>query len=87
MQGRVKAWFPHNHYGFIQIDGGMEFFFHGTAVARDYRIRTHDAVEFWLDDDPLHRGNLIGVDIKPLPRSTVNLPALGSVRSAGARFE
>ena len=71
MQGRVKAWVPQYHYGFIQIDGGMEFFFHGTAVDRDFRIRTRDEVEFLLDDDPRGRG-LIAVDVRPL---RVELPA------------
>jgi cold shock CspA family protein len=72
MQGRVKAWFPHHYYGFIQIDGGIEFFFHGSAVARDFQIRTRDQVTFWLADDP--RGGLMAVDIKPLPPSAISLP-------------
>ena len=64
MQGRVKAWFPHKFFGFVQIDGGIDFFFHGSAVAADYRIRTHDQVEFLLEDDPRGPG-LIAVDVRP----------------------
>ncbi len=64
MRGRVKNWYPERFFGFIEVEGGQIWFFHGTAVEPDYRIRTHDKVEFWLDDDPYGRG-LVAVAVRP----------------------
>ena len=69
MQGRVKNWYPSQHFGFIRIDGGMSFFFHGSQVKNtEGGIRTGQEVEFLLADDPKY-GNLVAVDVQVVPKT------------------
>jgi cold shock CspA family protein len=66
MQGVVKLFLRSQHYGFISTEAG-DFFFHGSGVIGGAdTIRTGEHVQFWLDDDPRGRGNLIAVDVRPL---------------------
>ena len=61
MEGTVKFFLPEKRFGFISIEGGLDFFFHGRHVIGDIPS-AGDTVSFWIDEDR-HRGTLEAVEV------------------------
>jgi cold shock CspA family protein len=61
MQGKIARFFPDKGFGFIWTEAA-EWFFHESQVIGE--VRRGDFVEFWLDDDPRHRSELIAVEVR-----------------------
>jgi len=61
MLGTVKFFLATQSYGFIAIEGGLDFFFHGAQVVGEVP-KAGDQVSFWLSDDS--RGRLEAVEVQ-----------------------
>lgn len=66
MQGKVRQWFPDRFYGFIEIEGGLDYFFHGSEVSGDGEVRRGSRVEFLIDDDPRGGEKLVATGVQVL---------------------
>ena len=66
MQGTVKFFRPApQFYGFISIEGSLDFFFHGAQVVGEIP-KAGDEVSFWLEDDPRDDGRLAAVEVRKI---------------------
>jgi cold shock CspA family protein len=79
MIGRLKQFHPavtgpdgrkRGFYGFIRIDGGRSFFFHGKDAQDPDRLRLGDEVEFLLTDGRVD-GELIATAVRRKMDATV----------------
>jgi len=69
MIGTVKFFRPAPHfYGFIEIEGGMDFFFPGRQVLGELPL-AGDEVSFWLSDDPRGDDRLMAVQVRRRERT------------------
>jgi cold shock CspA family protein len=67
MQGKVRFYNQDRRFGFIRIDGWLEFFFHESRVLGADPPQPGDEVSFLLDDGR-RPGELVAVDVAPIPR-------------------
>jgi cold shock CspA family protein len=74
MTGTVKFYAFEKCFGFIAIEGGLDFFFHGTSMLGDGIPQKGDEVEFWLEDDPRDAAKLRAVEVQVTRQPSASCP-------------
>jgi cold shock CspA family protein len=64
MIGTIKFYAFEKCFGFIEIENGLDFFFHGTSVLSDGIPQKGDECSFWLEDDPRDATKLRAVEVQ-----------------------
>jgi cold shock CspA family protein len=62
MVGKCRFYDAERGFGFVGLEGGMDFFFHRSSLIGRPPERWQE-VDFWLDDDPI-RGGLCAVEVQ-----------------------